>query len=430
MTNDRADPQNLAQRTLRKVHARIIPFMFLLYIVSYLDRVNVGFAALQMNADLGFSSTVYGLGAGIFFLSYVLFEVPSNVILERIGARVWIARIMISWGLVSAGSMFVSGVASFYTLRFLLGAAEAGFFPGMILYLTYWIPQAERARAVALFMTATAMAGVIGGPISGALLGLDGTAGLRGWQWLFLIEGLPAIALGVVVLVWLTDRPEQARWLAADERAWLSTTMAAERQALTTHGAVHMREAFRSRRVWWLAFVYFTLVVGLYGISFWLPQIIQGLSSMSSFEVGLVSAVPYVVATVVMVVVGSHSDRTGARRVPVAVSGFAGAAGFVASAWFTSPVMSLAGLSLAAAGIWAALGPFWTLPAAFLTGRAAAAGIALINSAGNIGGFLGPYLLGAVKDRTQSFASGLLVLAGLMAIGGVVALRLRDHGSR
>lgn len=420
----------LARRTLVKVRRRLIPFMFLLYIVSYLDRVNVGFAALQMNADLGFSATVYGLGAGIFFLSYVLFEVPSNIVLERVGARLWIARIMISWGIVSAGSMFVSGVASFYTLRFLLGAAEAGFFPGMILYLTYWIPQAERARAVALFMTATAVAGVVGGPISGALLGMDGIAGLRGWQWLFVIEGVPSIVLGVVVLLWLTDRPEQARWLDDDERRWLSTTMTDERTSLAGRGVDRAMGAFRSARVWWLSLVYFTLVIGLYGISFWLPQIIQGLSSMTDFQVGLVSAVPYLVATGVMVAVGSYSDRTGARRGPVASCALAGAAGFLASAWFTNPVWSLASLSLAAAGIWGALGPFWTLPAAFLSGTAAAAGIALINSAGNVGGFLGPYLLGAVKDRTQSFASGLVVLAALMAVGGAVTLRLRDRADQ
>lgn len=417
----------LARRTLAKVRRRLIPFMFLLYIVSYLDRVNVGFAALQMNADLGFSATVYGLGAGIFFLSYVLFEVPSNIVLERVGARLWIARIMISWGIVSAGSMFVSGVASFYTLRFLLGAAEAGFFPGMILYLTYWIPQAERARAVALFMTATAMAGVVGGPISGALLGMDGIGGLRGWQWLFVIEGVPSIVLGVVVLFWLTDRPEHARWLDEDERRWLSTTMADERASLAGRGVDRAMGAFRSARVWWLSLVYFTLVIGLYGISFWLPQIIQGLSTMTDFQVGIVSAVPYLVATLVMVVVGTYSDRSGARRGPVAGCALAGAVGFVASAWFTNPVWSLASLSLAAAGIWGALGPFWTLPAAFLSGTAAAAGIALINSAGNVGGFLGPYLLGAVKDRTQSFGSGLVVLAVLMAVGGVVTLRLRDR---
>lgn len=420
---------DLRERTLAKVSRRLIPFMFLLYIVSYLDRVNVGFAALQMNADLGFSASVYGLGAGIFFLSYVLFEIPSNIILERVGARVWIARIMISWGIVSAGSMFVSGVSSFYLLRFLLGAAEAGFFPGMILYLTYWVPQAERAKAVAWFMTATAMAGVIGGPISGALLGMDGWGGLRGWQWLFLVEGLPSVVLGMVVLWWLPDRPEQASWLEPDERAWLSRTMADERARLAMDGTVHVREALVSGRVWALAFVYFTLVIGLYGISFWLPQIIAGMAALSSFQVGLVSAVPYLVATGVMVWVGVESDRRGARRGPVAACAFAGAVGFILAATLTQPAVSLASLSLAAAGIWGALGPFWTLPA-FLTGSAAAAGIALINSAGNVGGFLGPYLLGAVRERTNSFGMGLIVLAVLMVAGGVVTSRLRDDASR
>src|SRR5262245_29611860 len=267
---------------MQKVTRRLIPFLFLLYVVAFLDRVNVGFAALQMKADLGLSDAVYGLGAGIFFLGYFLFEVPSNLILERVGPRWWIARIMISWGVISSCMMFVRGEAAFHSLRFLLGVAEAGFFPGMILYLTYWFPSAERARAVALFMTATAMSGVVGGPVSGALLEMDGIGGLAGWQWLFLLEGLPAIALGFVVLAVLGDRPEDARWLEPQERSWLVARLAAERETVAAHHGTELRRAFADLRVWWLGLLYFALVSGIYGVSLWLPQIVAGLARMSA----------------------------------------------------------------------------------------------------------------------------------------------------
>jgi ACS family tartrate transporter-like MFS transporter len=410
---------------LPKIRRRLIPFMFVLYIVSYLDRINVGFAALQMNDALGFGPAVYGLGAGIFFLSYVAFEVPSNLILARVGARVWIARIMISWGLISAAMMFVRGPASFYTLRFLLGAAEAGFFPGMILYLTYWFPVAERANAMALFITATAVAGVIGGPVSGALLRLDAMGGLAGWQWMFLIEGLPAVLLGFAVLVYLPNGPHEAPWLSADERAWLSQRLEAERAARPEKHEYTLRQALTNGRVWLLAILYFSLVMGLYGISFWLPQIVQSLSGLDEFLVGVVSAVPYLVAAVGMVAIGRHSDRAGERTWHVAGPAFVAAAGFVLSAFTMHPVAALFVLSLTALGIWGALGPFWTLPTAFLSGTAAAGGIALVNSVGNIGGFAGPFLMGFVRDRTGSFAGALMALAAILAAGGFLALRLR-----
>ena len=415
-------PSTTAVATLRR---RLIPFLFLLYVVAYLDRVNVGFAALDMNRDLGFSAAVYGLGSGIFFVSYTLLEVPSNLMLARVGARVWIARIMLTWGLVSVGMAFVHNATTFYLLRFLLGAAEAGFFPGIIYYLTQWFPARERGRAVALFMTGTAIAGVIGGPISSALLLLDGTWGLHGWQWLFVIEGIPALLLAPVVLRRLDDRPETATWLSEAERAGLTTTLAAESRPRSD--AHHdLRAAFGSARLWTLAAIYFSIVLAIYGVSFWLPQILQALGTTSSATVALVSAIPYVAAAVAMVIVGGHSDRTGERRWHVALSALTGAAGFALAALVpTSLGLSLAALSLAAMGVWGTLGPFWALPTAFLTGRAAAGGVALVNSVANIGGFIGPTVVGYVRDATGSFAAGLWLLAGGLVVGAVITLCLR-----
>jgi len=415
-----------------KIAKRIIPFMILLFVVAWLDRVNVGFAALQMNRDLGFSPREYGVGAGIFFLGYTLFEVPSNLLMARVGARIWIARIMILWGIVSAAMMFVSSVHQFYVLRFVLGLAEAGFFPGMILYLTYWFPATERGKAIAQFMTATAIAGVIGGPLSGLLLSMDGRLGLAGWQWLFLVEGLPAVALGIFVLFYLTEGPEQARWLTADERAWLVARMAQDRasRAEAAHGAgrghdqATLRAALLSPRVWFLSLIYFTIVVGFYGISFWLPQILKNLGGLSDVATGFVAAVPYVVAAIVMVYVGAHSDRTGERRWHVAVPTLLGAVGLLLSAATQNPLLALAALTLAASGIWGSLGPYWALPTAFLSGTAAAGGIALINSVGNLGGFLGPFLIGWVRQQTDSFTLALVALAAAPFLAGVLVLVL------
>ncbi|HEX8096927.1 MAG TPA: MFS transporter [Pyrinomonadaceae bacterium] len=407
---------------MRKVTRRLIPFLFLLYIVAYLDRVNVGFAQLQMKGALGFDEVVYGFGAGVFFVGYFLFEIPSNLILERVGARVWIARIMVVWGLVAAAMMFVRGPLSFYTLRFLLGVGEAGFFPGIILYLTYWFPAAERARAVSLFMTATALAGVVGGPASGALLSLNGAGGLAGWQWLFLVEGIPAVVLGVVVLVYLTDRPESARWLKAGERDWLSGELKAERERQHEGHARTLPQALKSFRVWLLGLVYFSIILGFYSISLWLPVIVKGFTGLSDFQVGLVSALPYVVAAAGMIFIGAHSDRTGERRWHVALPAVAGGAALLLAAYFHNPLLVLLSLCVAALGIWGALGPFWTLPASFLRGSAAAGGIAVINSIGNLGGFVGPYLVGFVKRSTGSFSGGLVVLALFLFFGAGLVL--------
>ena len=420
----------IEESALRKVRWRLIPFLFLLYIVAYLDRVNVGFAAIDMKLDLKFSDTVYGLGAGIFFLSYTLLEVPSNLLGARFGARVWIARIMCTWGVLSSAMVFVNGPATFYVLRFLLGAAEAGFFPGVILYLTQWFPQRERARAVGLFMTATAMAGVIGAPISSALLRLDGAWGLQGWQWLFLIEGLPAILLVPVVLFYMTERPADAKWLSADERAWLMREMEAE-HAESGQAIVTLRAALGTLRLWIIALPYFCIVIAFYGITFFLPQIVQSMSSLGSATIVLLTAIPYVSATIGLVVVGSRSDRTRERRWHVAVPCLIGATGFVLTVLApATPAIALTTLSIAAFGIWGTLGPFWAIPTALLRGTAAAGGIALVNSIGNVGGFVGPYLMGWIRDATGGFTAGLLTLAAILVVGAVIVLRLEQPKER
>jgi MFS transporter, ACS family, tartrate transporter len=417
------DPSTTA---VARVSRHLIPVLFLLYILNFLDRVNVGFAALEMNRDLGFGPAVYGFGAGVFFIGYCLFEVPSNLVLYRTGARIWIARIMVTWGLAASAMMLVHKPWSFYLLRFLLGVAEAGFFPGIIFYLTSWYPARERARAYAWFLAAIPICGVVGGPISGALLGLDGWLGLRGWQWLFLLEGLPSIVVGVLVLWLLPDRPRDARWLRPAEREWLEKALAEERaQRGDTHGA-SFRWALGNPLVWWLGLSYFLLVVALYGFALWLPQLIKAGGSFSNFEVGLITAIPYAVAAVGMVLVGRRSDRTGERHLHLALPALAGALGFVAVSHLESTGLLVAGLSLTAFGVLGWLGPFWALPTAFLKEQAAAGGIALINSMGAVGGFVGPYLIGAVKEETGSFTMGLLLLALFMVAAVVIVMGLRS----
>jgi ACS family tartrate transporter-like MFS transporter len=396
--------------------------MFLLYIVSYLDRVNVGFAALQMNQDLGLSASDFGFGSGIFFIGYFLFEVPSNLIMERVGARLWIARIMITWGLVSAGMMFMKGAASFYTLRFLLGLAEAGFFPGMILYLTYWFPRRDHARAIALFMTANAVAGVVGGPISGALLTLHGFAGLAGWQWLFLLEGLPAVALGLVTLAYLPNGPGDASWLSDGERRWLKERLEAERVTGAASRHAPVRQVFANPRAWIFCALYFLIVLGLYSISFWLPQILKGLSNSTDLLVGVLSALPYLVAAIGMAWIGRHSDRQAERRWHVAGPALLAALGFLLSTQTKSPALALGSMALAALGIWGSLGPFWAMSTAVLTGSMAAPGIAWINSVGNLAGFVGPYVVGLLRDATGGFGAAMTSLAGFLVLAAIVAL--------
>jgi ACS family tartrate transporter-like MFS transporter len=403
-----------------KARRRLIPFLFLLYVVSYLDRINVGFAALQMNAALGFSNVTYSLGAGIFFLSYTLLEIPSNVILARVGARRWIARIMITWGLVSAGMMFVRSATAFYALRFALGAAEAGFFPGIIYCLTRWFPARDRARAIAGFMTAVVIAGIVGGPISGELLSLNGVGGLAGWQWLFLVEGLPAVVLGFVVLRVLPEQPSDARWLSPAEQFALTTQLAEE--ATGKNNVQSIRGALTSGRIWLLAAVYFTIPVELYALSFWLPQIVKSASGASDRVVGLLSAIPYAVAAAGMMVVGRHSDKTGERRWHIALAAALGGASLALAGFVHGVVPAIVLLSLATAGLASMLGPFWAFATSFLGGMGAAAGIALVNSVGNVGGFVGPNIVGYVRESTNSFAAGLAIVGAILVFGGLLVL--------
>lgn len=412
------------ESALTKARRRLLPFLFLLYVVSYLDRVNVGFAALQMNEAIGLSDFAYSLGAGIFFLSYTLFEVPSNIILARVGARLWIARIMITWGLVSASMMFVRSASAFYILRFALGAAEAGFFPGIIYCLTRWFPSNERARAIAGFMTAVVVAGIIGGPLSGFLLSLGGTGGLAGWQWLFVLEGLPAVVLGIVVLRVLPEQPSDASVLTgltlAERRALMSRLE--EESAAPSVVVRSFAGAVANGRVWLLAVVYFTIPVALYAMGFWLPQIIKAAADGSDTMAGVLTAIPYAVAAIGMVAVGRHSDRTGERRWHIAASAVVGGAAFAASAFVRGLVPSLAALSLAMLGLASMLGPFWTLATSQMSGVGAAAGIALVNSVGNIGGFVGPTIIGFVREATHSFSAGLVVVGVVLAAGGLLVL--------
>jgi sugar phosphate permease len=415
--------------TLKVVSRRLIPFLFVLYVAAYLDRINVGFAQLQMKDTLEFSASVYGLGAGIFFFGYFLFEVPSNLILARIGARVWIARIMITWGIVSGAMAFVRTPTEFYVLRFLLGVAEAGFFPGVIYYLSQWFPAAARATATSRFMTATAIAGVIGGPLSAALLGMDGVAGLAGWQWIFVAEALPSVVLGVVVLFYLTDSPEQARWLSPEQRQCLSATVREEARVIALVSNATVRSALLHPLVWRLALLYFSLIVGFYSVSFWLPQILQMTSGLGNVEVSILSAIPYVAAAIAMTIVGRRSDHTGERCRHVALAAFVGALGLAMSAWAQTPLLSIVVLSIAAMGIWSAVPVFWMFPTTLLSGTASAAAIALVNSFGNLGGFVGPYLTGLLRDATGGFAVSLLAVAGLLVVAVALALSLRGSAA-
>ena len=413
--------QEHAKSAIRKATFRLIPFLCLCYAVSFLDRVNVGFAALAMNADLGFTATIFGLGAGIFFVGYILFEIPSNLVLHKVGARLWIARIMISWGIVATAMSLVSDANSFYAMRLLLGVAEAGFFPGIILYLTYWFPAATRARIVSLFMVAVPIANVIGAPVSGALLGLEGVAGLTGWQWLFIIEGVPAVILGFVSLAVLTDRPERAAWLTDPEREALVAQLAAEAEATREAGYAGLVQGLTRPRVLGLGALYFCMVIGLYGIGFWMPQVIQR-AGLSYLEVGFLTSIPYLFAAIAMVLWGWHSDRTGERTWHVALPLFLSAAAFAWSALSGSLPVTMVALTLATIGIYAAIGPFWTLPTALLTGTAAAAGLALVNSIGNSAGLVAPSVVGWLKDATGTFTAPLLFLSGALALGGVLAV--------
>jgi MFS transporter, ACS family, tartrate transporter len=413
----------LERTTMARVTRRLLPMLMLCYFVAYLDRVNIGFAGLTMNRDLGFSAAVFGFGGGIFFLGYFLFEVPSNVILEKVGARTWIARILVTWGIISGLTALVVGPYSFFTIRFLLGLAEAGFFPGIILYLTWWFPSFYRSRITAVFMAAIPISNIIGSVVSGAILNLHGWLNLAGWQWLFILEAAPAVVLGVLFYLFMTDRPEHAQWLEPGQRRWLIERLAAERAQREAIRHYSLGEALRDRRVLLLSLVYFGGTYAGYGIVLFQPQIVRKLAEGYG-TIGLINAIPYVFGVIAMILWGRHSDRTGERAGHTAIGYAVGAAGLIACGLMTDPVMTMAMLVVAAMGQ-SSTGPcFWSLPTAMLSGTAAAGGIALINALGNLGGFFGPYIFGLVRDATGNFTLGLIAIALGPVVSAIVVLLL------
>jgi MFS transporter, ACS family, tartrate transporter len=419
-------PSPLARQTVARVTRRLVPFMFLLYVINFLDRVNVGYAALDMTKDLGFSNEVFGFGAGIFFVGYVFLQVPGTLLIELWSARRWIASILMVWGVLASLSGLIQTAHQFYAIRFLLGAVEAGFFPGMIVYLTHWYRPEDRAKATALFIAAIPISNIIGAPLSGWLLRAH-WFGVAGWRWLLAVEGLPALVLGVVTLFYLTDRPEDAKWLREDERRWLTAELTRAKQAVVATGPrMTAWQAMRDRQVLLLALVYFFMTTSLYGLGLWLPKVVQKLSGLGTLQVTLASGIPYLAALPVMLVAGSHSDKTRERRLHCAVPMLFVALGLGLSQWAGGHVaLAMTGFAIAACGIYAALAPFWSLPTLFLTETAAAAGIGFINSVGNLGGFFGPYIIGFISTRTGTYTGGILYLVGSACVAGLLTLRLR-----
>lgn len=420
-----ASPDSVEHITMRKVAWRLVPMLCLMYVVAFIDRINIGFASLTMSKDLGLTATMFGWGAGIFFIGYFFFEVPSNLILHKVGARRWIARVLFTWGIISACFAFVKTPEMFYLLRFLLGVAEAGFFPGVILYLTYWFPKHYRGRVTAGFMSAIPVASFIAAPLSGALLQLDGLGGMKGWQWMFLIEAAPALILGFVALKFLTDNPTKATWLEPRERDWLVAEMAREAGVPEKHSLKETLSTLVSWKVLRLALVYFGLTTGLYGIELWLPQMMKSFG-LSTLHVGFVSAIPYLVAICTMGYWARHSDRTQERYFHVALACLTGSVGLLlAGLYHNHHMVVIALLSVSIAGVMAARPPFWALPTTFLSGRKAAAGIAAINSIGNLGGFVGPFLIGWAREATGSFTMGLMISSFTLLASALFVLSLR-----
>ena len=426
MSNVASMPDELEARVMRRISWRILPFVMLLYFISFLDRVNVGFAAFTMNKAIGLSPAAYGLGGGLFFIGYFLFEVPSNLVLYRIGVRVWIARVMVTWGIVSACSAFVTGPHSFYALRFLLGVAEAGFFPGIILYLSIWFPMRYRAIAAAAFMAAAPLSSAIGSPISGALMELPRFAGLSNWQWLYLIEAVPAVVLGFVVLKILTDKPEDAAWLAAEEREWLVGKLKSERtNTASMHGGglTSVWQTMCDLRVLALSLIYLGTSAGLYTLGLWAPLILRQFK-FSSLETGWINALPSVVAVLAMTLWARHSDQTLERTWHVVIPCAAACLGFIWAGSTHTAIGVICALVVVNVGISAAKAPLWAMASKFMSGAGAAAGIAMINSIGNLGGFIGPYMIGWIKGKTGSYTGGLDVVGGTLVLSAVLTLLL------
>jgi MFS transporter, ACS family, tartrate transporter len=411
--------QTIERRTIAKVSWRLLPLVALAYCIAYIDRSNISFAALTMNKDLGFSAYIYGWGAGIFFFGYFLFEIPSNLVLEKIGARIWIARIMITWGIISALTAFVTGPRSFLIVRFLLGAAEAGFFPGMILYFTYWFPSQYRGRVISTLFIAQPVANALASIVSAAILEMDGILGIKGWQWIFIIEAVPAVLLGLVIFRVMTDRPARADWLADEERTWLQARIDGENREVESAGHLTLMRALGDPRVVALSMIYLMSVTANYGIVFFMPQIIKGIG-LSNMMTGLASSVPYIIGTIGLIVWGWSSDRYKERRWHLIVASTLGALGLAFAAWSGASYWALLGMSAATVGIYGSRAAFWPMPSIFLTGTAAAGAIALINATGNLGGYFGPFIVGWIKDSTKSFEAGLYFLAACSLIAAII----------
>lgn len=413
-------------RTMKKVMRRIIPFVFILYVIAFLDRVNLGYAALEMNKDLALAAEVFGLVSGIFFIGYFLFEVPSNILMDRIGARIWLARILITWGLIVVLTGWVQSAAHLYILRFLLGAAEAGAFPGIPLYLTYWFRSKERARAVALFTMSVPVAGIISAPVSTWILDNITWFGMTGWRWIFIVEGIPAVILGIVTLFYLTDRPKDAKWLTEEEKTWLEGELKAEHEAKVKVNNYSKKEVFKNADVWMLGFAYFTSLVGMYALSFWMPSIIDSLSgTLSNTLIGLLAMIPFIAGVIAMVLWARHSDKKGERWIHTIAGSIFAAAGFIGCALTDNPYIAVAMFTIASMGIFAGAGPFWSLPSLFLTETSAAVGIAIINSVGNLGGLVGAALLGFF-----GFSTGLLLTSTLFVVGVTLILIVKKRQSQ
>jgi ACS family tartrate transporter-like MFS transporter len=411
--------QTIERRTIAKVSWRLLPLVALAYCIAYIDRSNISFAALTMNKDLGFSAYIYGWGAGIFFFGYFLFEIPSNLVLEKIGARIWIARIMITWGIISALTAFVTGPWSFLTVRFLLGAAEAGFFPGMILYFTYWFPAQYRGRVISTLFVAQPVANALASIVSAAILEMDGILGIKGWQWIFIIEAIPAVILGLFIFRVMTDKPSRADWLAEDEKNWLQARIEGENREVESAGRLTLMRALGDPRVVALSMVYLMSVTANYGIVFFMPQIIKGIG-LSNMMTGLVSSVPYIIGTIGLIAWGWSSDRNKERRWHLIVASTLGAVGLAFAGWSGASYWALLGMSAATVGIYGSRAAFWPMPSIFLTGTAAAGAIALINATGNLGGYFGPFIVGWIKDSTKSFEAGLYFLAACSLMAAII----------